>query len=68
MSKNVSFVDYLLGVGSYLSIFTIFMIAFSVLAPAHAETMSDEVQVDKAGYETYTLSVAASGQRFSVGL
>ncbi len=67
MSKNIGFIDYLLGVGSYLSIFAIYMIAFSALTPVHAETISDGVRVEKAGYATYTPQMAARGQRFYVG-
>lgn len=49
MKKNVGFIEYLLGVGSYLSIFAIYMIAFSVLAPVHAETIAGGVRVETAG-------------------
>jgi hypothetical protein len=67
MSKNVGFIEYLLGVGSYLSIFAIYMFAFSVLSPVYAETISDEARIESAAYATYTPSMAARGQRFYVG-
>jgi hypothetical protein len=67
MKKNIGFIEYLLGVGSYLSIFAMYMIAFSVLSPVHAETISDEIRVEKAGYATYTPQMSVRGQRFYVG-
>lgn len=63
MTKTASLSTYLLGVGSYFSIFAMFIIAYSVLAPAHA----DEVKYEPADYASYTPSMAARGQRFYVG-
>jgi hypothetical protein len=67
MTKTATFGSYLLGVASYFSIFAIYMIVFSVLAPAHATTYSEDAKIESAAYATYTPSMAARGQRFYVG-
>ncbi len=67
MTKNYGLTSYLLGVASYFSVFAIFMVALSVFAPAHADTISDKVVYENAAYATYTPSMAARGQRFYVG-